>query len=81
MCYWPRDDPNFLGDTSKVLGVKACYIRNGTDFFEQLQVQYRAGQPFDLVIIDPSTPGIDSAEVVQTIKNDLNFATLLLILF
>jgi CheY-like chemotaxis protein len=61
-------------------GVKTAYMENGEGTLQQLRAAYDAGHPYELVILDCQTPGVDYLSLGRQIKNDLDLAVTRLLL-
>jgi CheY-like chemotaxis protein len=61
-------------------GVKTEYMEDGEGVLEQLRTAHDSGQPYELVILDGQTPGMDYLTLSREIKNDLDLAASRLLL-
>ena len=61
-------------------GVKTEYMEDGEGVLEQLRTAHTSGQPYELVILDGQTPGMDYLTLSREIKNDLDLAVTRLLL-
>jgi two-component system, sensor histidine kinase and response regulator len=61
-------------------GVKTEYLKDGEGVLEHLRTAHDSGQPYELVILDGQTPGMDYLTLAREIKNDLDLAVTRLLL-
>ncbi len=55
-------------------------VGNGTEALDWLQVAYREGRAYDLVLLDSQMPGLDGMAVAHAIQADSTLACLKLVL-